>query len=114
MDPLWLLEGERSAPGWKRLEQDSKNDDVALVIFDRAAWALIRAAEPPDQYEGLAPTEPRDGLYVSEQGIPVYVVDREEVRTAEQLIDALGEEARQLLDEIGDPIKVLERLGRAF
>jgi hypothetical protein len=114
MDPLWLLKGERTAPGWKKLEQDSKDDKVALVIFDRAAWALIRAADPPTAYEGLAPTEPKDGLYVSEQGIPIYVVDRKEVRTAEQLIDALGDEAKQLLDELGDPIKVLERLGKAY
>jgi hypothetical protein len=115
MSTLWLLRGEHTVPGWKELEKDSRADAVDLVIFDRGAgWALIRADEPPDGYEGFAVEEPRDGLYVSEQGIPVYVVDRDEVRTAEQLIDALGDDARKMLEETGDPIRALERLGRAY
>jgi hypothetical protein len=114
MDPLWLLKGDRTAPGWRALEQDSKDDKVALVIFDRAAWALVQAADPPSAYEGLTPTEPADGLYVSEQGIPIYVVDKQEVRTPQEVIQALGDDAVKLLDEIGDPDTVLQRLGRAF
>jgi hypothetical protein len=114
MDPLWLLKGARTAPGWRKLEQDSKDDAIVLVIFDRAAWALVQAAEPPDGYEGLVPEEPADGLYVSEQGIPIYVVGRREVRRPEDVIAALGEEAEQVLAEVGDADTALQRLGRAY
>jgi hypothetical protein len=115
MDLLWLLRGERTEPGWKELEQDSRAEAVDLVIFDRdAGFALVRAADPPDKYQGLVPGEPADGLYVSEQGQPIYVVSRAEVRTAEQLIDALGDDAKALLAQLRDPIRVLQRLGRAF
>jgi hypothetical protein len=115
MSTLWLLRGDRTEPGWRDLEQDSKADAIDLVIFDRGAgWALIRADDPPDKYEGMVPEEPRDGLYVSEQGMPIYLVGRKEVATAEQLIDALGDEAKQMLADTGDPIRALERLGRAY
>ena len=114
MDPLWLLKGDRFAPGWKLLEEESKADKVALVIFDRSGWALIRAAEPPTKYEGMEPTEPADGLYVSEQGYPIYVVDRKEVARAEDVIQALGQEAEDMLEELGDAVGVLQRLGKAY
>lgn len=114
MDPLWLLKGERTAPGWRELEQDSKADAVELVIFDRAAWALVRAASPPTKYQGLDPIEPVDGIYVSEQGWPIYVVDRQEVGSVHDVVEALGQEAAKLLEQLGDPVRVLERLGRAF
>ncbi len=111
---LWLLKGQRDAPGWHQLERDSKADRVELVIFDRAAWALIYATESPDQYPGLAPTEPPDGLYVSEQGQPICVVDRKEVPGLNHLLRALGEEAMALAEKTGDPVVALQRLGRAF
>jgi hypothetical protein len=111
---LWLLKGQRNAPGWGDLERDSKADQVNLVIFDRAAWALISAAEPPTQYEGLTPTEPADGLYVSEQGQPIYVVNRKEVSGPGALLRALGDEAIALAERIGDPITAIQKLGRAF
>lgn len=115
MSLLWLLKGARTEPGWKDLEKDSRADAIDVAAFDRGAgWALILADDPPTAYEGFELTEPRDGLYVSEQGMPVYVVDRKEVRTAEQLIDSLGEDAKKMLEETGDPIRALERLGRAF
>jgi len=114
MDPMWLLKGDRTAPGWRKLEQDSKADKIAMVAFDRAEWALVEAPEAPDGYEGLTPVEPEDGLYVSEQGIPIYVVGRKEVRRAEDVIKALGQEAEDLLAEVGDPDTVLQRLGRAY
>lgn len=114
MDPLWLLEGEFTAPGWKDLERDSKAESIDLVAFDREAWALVYAEEAPTKYEGLRPTRPRTGLYVSEQGLPIYVVDGVEVRNPRQVIEALGEEAVRKLEELGDPVVVLQRLGRAF
>lgn len=115
MSWLWLLRGERTEPGWKELERDSRAEKIDVPAFDRdAGWALILADDPPSGYEGLVPEEPQDGLYVSEQGLPIYVVGRREVRTAQQVIDALGEDAEQMLQQTGDPIRALERLGRAF
>ncbi len=114
MDPLWLLEGDSTAPGWRELEQDSRADEVDLIAFDRAAWALVYASEAPTKYEGLEPTRPRTGLYVSEQGVPIYVVDGVEVRDPMDVIKALGEDAEKRLEEVGDPVVVLQALGRAF
>ncbi|MCP4676506.1 MAG: hypothetical protein GY854_13530 [Deltaproteobacteria bacterium] len=114
MDPLWLCKGDHEAPGWGSLQKDSKDDKVFLVIFDRAGWALIRAPEPPTQYEGLIPTEPPDGMYVSEQGYPIYVVDRQEVADPRELIKALGKEAEEMLDKLGDTTAVIQRLGKAY
>lgn len=114
MDPLWLLKGDYDAPGWKDLERDSKADAVDLLMFDRLAWALVRAAEAPGQYEGLTPSRPPDGLYVDPYGRPIYLVDGREVAGPEEVIDALGAEAQALLEKIDDPDTVLERLGRAY
>ena len=114
MDPVWLLKGEYDAPGWRNLERDSKADEVDLLHFDRLAWALVRAADPPDHYEGLEPSRPADGLYVDGQGRPVYLVDCRTVAGPFDVIAALGEEAVSMLEDLGDPDLVLERMGRAF
>ncbi len=112
---LWLLRGERTLPGWGPLEQDARSGEVAVVIFDRGAgWALVRSDEPVDRYEGMIPEAPRDGLYVSEQGYPIYVVGGREVRTAREVVSAVGESAEKLLAEIGDADTVLQRLGYAY
>lgn len=114
MDAIWLLKGDQTAPGWQPLERDSKEDKVKLLIFDRAAWALVEAPEAPTQYEGLLPTEPQDGMYVSEQGFPIYIVNKQEVSRPEQLIEALGPEAKQMLAKIGDTTTVIQRMGKAY
>ena len=112
---LWLLRGAHQVEGWKALEADSKADRVRLVIFDRdASWALIRAEAPPSQYKGMTPESPKNGLYVSEQGYPIYVVDGREVLDPKMVIRAAGEEAEAMLEEIGDPVVVLQRLGLAY
>ncbi len=112
MDPLWLLEGPYEAPGWKPLEADSRASKVDLLLFDRSAWALMRAPAAPAQYEGLAPRPPPDGLYLDAQGRGVYVVGGRHVQTAEEVVAALGPEAQELLRKVGDADTVLERLGR--
>ena len=112
---LWLLRGEHTVPGWGPLEEDAKSGKVAVVIFDRGAgWSLIRSEERVDGYEGMVSEAPLDGLYVSEHGYPIYVVDHKEVRTAREVVAAIGERAEKLLDEIGDPDTVLQRLGYAY
>lgn len=112
MEPLWLLEGPYAAPGWKALESDTKAKKVDLLLFDRAAWALLRAAEAPTQYEGLVPKTPPDGLYLDDQGRGIYVVAGRQVQSAQEVLATLGKPAEELLRKIGDPDTVLERLGR--
>ncbi|HEY6098957.1 MAG TPA: hypothetical protein VIW03_05980 [Anaeromyxobacter sp.] len=112
MDALWLLQGPYEAPGWKPLEADSRAKKVDLLLFDRAAWALVQAPAAPSQYEGLAPTVPPDGLYLDDQGRGIYVVGGRQVRGAREVLATLGPEAQELLEKIGDADTVLERLGR--
>ena len=114
MDPLWLLEGDPDAPGWNQLEKDAKTNAVDWRLFDRLAWALVRAKDPPTQYAGLVPTRPADGLYVDAHGNSAAVVDQQEVAGPRELIAALGPEAEALLAKLKDPLVVLERLGRTY
>ncbi|HEU4383478.1 MAG TPA: hypothetical protein VFR85_08250 [Anaeromyxobacteraceae bacterium] len=114
MDPLWLLKGPPEAPGWKPLEADSRGNKIDLLLFDRAAWALVRAPEAPAQYPGLAPVPPPDGLYLDDQGRTVYVAGGREVRGPREVLATLGPQAQELLRTIGDPDTVLERLGRVY
>lgn len=114
MDPLWLLEGPHEAPGWGPLEGDARGNRIDVLLFDRAAWALVRAPEPPTKYEGLAPKAPPDGLYLDPQGRPVYVARGEEVRGPREVLANLGPQAQELLQKIGEPDTVLERLGRVY
>jgi len=114
MDPLWLLKGPHQAPGWKPLEADARGDKIELLLFDRAAWALVRAPEAPGQYPGLSPATPPDGLYLDDQGRTVYVAGGREVRGPREVLAALGPQAQELLQKLGDPDTVLERLGRVY
>ena len=114
MSSLWLLRGGPDAPGWRDLERDSKEDKVDLVIFDRAAWGIVLAEEAPTQYEGLVPEKPADGMYVSEQGYPIYVVNQKEVSSAIELLHAFGEEGRAMLEKTKDPDTAIQRLGKAY
>ncbi len=114
MDPLWLLKGKADAPGWIQLEIDSRSQQINLLVFDQDAWALMYAAEAPTAYEGLTPQEPPDGVYLDNYGRPCYIVDRQEVRSARTVIKALGHEAEEMMEKIGDPVIALERLGRSF
>jgi predicted flap endonuclease-1-like 5' DNA nuclease len=57
---------------------------------------------------------PKDGLYVSETGYPIYVVACREVRDALTVIKAVGAKAEKMLEALGDPDTVLQRLGLAY
>lgn len=114
MDPLWLLKGPPDAPGWGPLQNDAQTQKINVISFDRDRWALVKAAEAPAHYAGLVPEEPPDGLYLDNFGRPVYVVGCREVHSARAVIKALGEPAERLLDRLGDPDLVLERLGRSY
>ena len=114
MDPLWLLKGNPDTVGWRDLERDAKAGEINVEMFDRHAWALIRAEQAPTAYEGFEVVPPPDGLYVDPVGSPMYLVGGEIVDGPQQVIAALGAPAQELLEKLGDPITVLERLGRAF
>lgn len=114
MDPLWLLEGPHGAPGWGPLEGDARADKIDVLLFDRNAWALVRAPEAPTGYQGLVPGPPRDGLYLDSQGRPVYVAGGREVAGALEVLAGLGPEAQEVLRKVGDPDAALERLGRVY
>ena len=114
MPQLWLLKGGLDAPGWNALRQDMKDEKVDIVHLDPKVWAIVQADEPPSGYEGLEAIEPPTGLYLDPNGSPLYVVDGAMVHTAKEVVDALGEPARELLGKLGDPHTVLERLGRAY
>jgi hypothetical protein len=113
MDALWLLRGPHEAPGWGPLEGDSRGKKIDLLLFDRAAWALVRAPGPPS-YEGLVPMAPADGLYLDDQGRGVYVAGGQTVTGALEVLAALGPQAQELLRKGGDPDTVLDRLGRVY
>ena len=114
MNAIWLLKGPYEAPGWKQLEADSRADKAFLLLFDRAAWALIGAPEAPAQYEGLVPSVPPDGLYLDDQGRGIYVVGAQQVKGAADVLATLGPQAQELLQKFGDPDVVLERMGRVY
>ncbi len=114
MDALWVLEGAHDAPGWEPLERDARAKTIDVLLFDRDAWALVRAPAAPTGYSGLAPSAARDGLYLDHQGRGVYVVGGQQVRGAAEVIAALGPQAQELLQKLGDPDVVLDRLGRVY
>ncbi len=113
MDPLWLLEGPYEAKGWGPLEADSRADKIDVLVFDRAAWALMRAAAAPG-YEGLAASVPADGLYLDDQGRGFYLVGAQLVKGAAEVLATLGPQAQEMLKKIGDADTVLHRLGRVY
>ncbi len=114
MDPVWLLKGPYEAPGWKPLEADARANRIDVLLFDRAAWALMRSPEAPTRYEGLAASVPADGLYLDDQGRGVYVVGAALVPGPKDVLASLGREAEELLRKYGDPDAVLERMGRVY
>ena len=114
MAPLWLLRGEFEAPGWKALRQDFEDEKIDILHLDPNVWALVDQEEAPSGYEDLTVTEPQDGLYLDPQGNPVFVAERRIVDGPEEVIERLGGRATRLLDEVKDPFRVLELLGRAF
>ena len=114
MNPLWMLKADHDAPGWRPLEKDARSGATDLLLYDRNAWALIRAAAAPTQYEGMTAVPAPTGLYLDPQGNPIYVVNSQQVKGPFDVLAALGPDAQELFKKIGDPVVTLERLGRAF
>jgi len=96
------------------MREHSKAEKVDIFHLDPRVWALMRADEPPSEYEGLSAVEPPDGMYLDPNGSPLYLVGGEVVAGPVEVIEALGDEAKELLEELGDAIAVLERLRKAY
>jgi hypothetical protein len=114
MSRLWLMRGSLDAPGWNTLRADYEADKVDIIHLDPKVWAVVRADEPPKGYDGLEAVIPTDGMYLDPNGSPLYLAEREPVPTPDDVVTVLGDEAKRLLDEIGDATVVLERLGRIY
>jgi hypothetical protein len=114
MPRYWFLTGEHAAPGWNALRKDYKDEEIEIVHLDPNVWAMIEADDSPEGYDGLTSKAPVDGLYLDPQGNALYMVDGGVVTTAEEVVVALGDEAKTMLEKIGDPHTVLQRMGRSF
>jgi hypothetical protein len=114
MSRLWLLSGPHDAPGWKSLRADHEAETVNIVHLDPPVWALLEADEAPAGYVGLVASDPSNGLYLDPNGSPLYVVDCHTVRRAADVVEALGDEARSLMERLGNAEAVLDRLGRVY
>lgn len=114
MSRLWLLRGAHEAPGWKTLRSDHEEEQVDIIHLDAKVWAVIRADDAPTKYEGLRATEPADGMYLDPNGSPLYLVGGEIASTPEAVVEALGDEAREMMEKVGDAVTVIERMRRAF
>jgi hypothetical protein len=114
MPRFWLLKGDLDAPGWNVLRTDYKEERIDIVHLDPKVWAIVEQDEPPTGYDGLTASDPPDGLYLDPNGSPMYLVGGAVVKRAEDVVAALGAEAREMLVRLGDPHVVLERFGRSF
>ena len=114
MATLWLLKGAHDAPGWQALRSDHEDEKVDIVHLDPHVWAILRADQPPQGYDGLTAVEPPDGVYLDPNGSPMYLANGQIVAGGRDVIAVLGADAEQMLEQLGEPETVLERLGRAF
>lgn len=114
MNDLWVLKGPHEAPGWLSLESDARSNKLEVLLFDRDAWALVRAKEAPTQYEGLPPAAAEPGLYLDNQGRGIYIAGGKVVKSPGEVLATLGAEAQELARKLKDPDLALERLGRVY
>lgn len=114
MAQLWVLTGDYDAPGWQVLRTDYEAETIEIIHLDAHVWAVIEADEAPTAYEGLSASAPSDGVYVDPNGSPLYLAGGAVVAGPGPVLEALGPKAMELADELGDPNRALEQLGRAF
>jgi len=114
MAKLWILRGAHEAPGWNQLRKAYEDEKVEIIHLDAKVWAIIDAEETPTGYEGLNAQEPADGMYIDPNGSPLYLADGEVLTTAEAVIEALGEEAREMFAKTGNAETALERLQKVY
>ena len=111
---LWILRGPHEAPGWNELRKAYEDEKVEIIHLDAKVWAIIDSEEQPSGYEGLTASEPADGMYIDPNGSPLYLLGGVVVTTAEELINGLGDQAREMYSATGDADVTLQRIGRVF
>lgn len=114
MATLWILRGDHEAPGWNELRKAYDEKKVEIIHLDAKVWAIIDAEEEPSGYQDLTASRPADGMYIDPNGTPLYLVGGNIVTSAEEVIDGLGQEARDMMGKTGDAGTVLERLGKVY
>lgn len=114
MGKLWILRGDLEAPGWNALRKDYEDERVDIIHLDPKVWAIIDDEREPAGYEGLHASAPTDGMYVDPNGSPLYLFEGAVVATPEELVHRLGADAVDTLQQVGDAVTALERLGRVF
>jgi hypothetical protein len=114
MAKIWILRGAHEAPGWQQLRKAYEEKKVDIIHLDAKVWAIIDADEEPTGYEGLSASEPADGMYIDPNGSPLYLAGGTIKTSAQEVIEALGPEAQEVLEKTGDAETALERLDRVF
>ena len=114
MTKLWILRGPHEAPGWDQLRKAYEDEKIESVHLDAKVWAIVDAEDEPSGYEGLSAQEPADGMYIDPNGPPLFLVGGEVLTTAEAVVEALGPEAREMLEKTGDATTALERLRKVY
>ena len=114
MTKLWILRGPHEAPGWNQLRKAYEDEKIEIVHLDAKVWAIVDAEDEPSGYEGLSAQEPADGMYIDPNGSPLFLVGGEVLTTAEAVVEALGPEAREMLEKTGDATTALERLRKVY
>jgi hypothetical protein len=114
MVKLWIMRGPHEAAGWNQLRKAYEEETVDIIHLDAKVWAIIDAEEEPTGYEGLSAAVPADGMYIDPNGSPLYVAGGEIQQSADAVIDALGQEARDMREKTGDAETALERLNKVY
>jgi hypothetical protein len=114
MATIWILRGDHEAPGWQELRTAYEDEKVEIIHLDAKVWAIIDSEEEPTGYEGLTASQPADGMYIDPNGTPLYLVGGNIVTSAEELIQGLGQDAKDMMEKVGDAGRALERLGKIY
>ena len=114
MAKIWILRGAHEAPGWQTLRKEYEDKKIDIIHLDAKVWAIIDAEEEPTGFEGLTATEPADGMYIDPNGSPLYLAGGTVLPSADAVVEALGESAREIFEKTGDAQTTLERLGRIY
>ncbi len=114
MAKIWILRGAHEAPGWNTLRKKYEDEKVEIIHLDAKVWAIIDAEKEPTDYEGLAAGPPADGMYIDPNGSALYLADGKILASADEVVEALGESAREMHEKTGDAQLTLERLGKVY
>jgi hypothetical protein len=114
MAKLWILRGKHEATGWNQLRKAYEDQKVDIIHLDAKVWAIIDADKEPAGFEGLTASDPADGMYIDPNGSPLYIANGKILKSAEEVVRALGGKAEEMLETTGDAETALERIGRVF